>query len=219
MIELYAITRHPSPPLPTRSPLTAVAAGRLSLLCGPAIEGRPSPEDLWRREAEVEALIEDRDLLPARYGTRFADEATAARAVEARQDDLLAALERVRGAVELSLRVLGGAPAPPTPGGDDAPDLETGEPPSGTAYIRARAHHDAARREAMRTLHAPLLALARDGVTMPPRPGAELLRAAYLVERDGVERFTARVAELQKGSPDLRLLCTGPWPVYSFTGP
>jgi len=51
---------------------------------------------------------------------------------------------------------------------------------------------------------------------MPPR--AELLRAAHLVDSDSVERFTERVAGLQAAQPALAILCTGPWPPYSFTG-
>ena len=48
------------------------------------------------------------------------------------------------------------------------------------------------------------------------RPAPELLRAAYLVEREAVEPFVARVRELQREHPALSLLCTGPWPPYSF---
>ena len=42
------------------------------------------------------------------------------------------------------------------------------------------------------------------------------LRAAYLVDRDGGKAFTAAVADQQRHNPELRLLCTGPWPPYSF---
>jgi hypothetical protein len=49
------------------------------------------------------------------------------------------------------------------------------------------------------------------------RPG-ELLRAAYLVDREAVASFSARVQEIQDGNPHLRITCTGPWPPYSFTG-
>jgi hypothetical protein len=46
--------------------------------------------------------------------------------------------------------------------------------------------------------------------------GWELLRAAYLVDRDAVGGFTARVDALQREHPELAVLCTGPWPPYSF---
>jgi Gas vesicle synthesis protein GvpL/GvpF len=65
-------------------------------------------------------------------------------------------------------------------------------------------------------LHAALTESARDSVQRPPRP-PEVLRAAYLVDRDAVGAFTARVAELEAAEPDAQILCTGPWPPYSFS--
>ena len=68
-------------------------------------------------------------------------------------------------------------------------------------------------------VHEPLRALARAHALRAPRPPAEALRAAYLVERDAVGRFTGLVAQLDEQHPELRLLCTGPWPPYSFVEP
>jgi hypothetical protein len=48
------------------------------------------------------------------------------------------------------------------------------------------------------------------------RQGPELLRAAYLVDRREVPRFRATVERLQSAHPDAAILCTGPWPPYSF---
>jgi hypothetical protein len=60
-------------------------------------------ESLWRHEELVEALMADRDVLPVRFGTRFADEEEAAQAVAAQRATLTAALDRIGGAVELSV--------------------------------------------------------------------------------------------------------------------
>ena len=43
-----------------------------------------------------------------------------------------------------------------------------------------------------------------------------LLSAAYLVPRDGVDDFRGHVVELERAHPDLALVCSGPWPPYSF---
>jgi hypothetical protein len=205
VIEVYAITDHPAPPLPGVGALRVVATGELEAVCAPASDGDASPETLWHREEIVEALMEDRDLLPVRYGTRFDDEETAARAVQRRHAELTAALNRVRGAVELSVRVVNA----------EEPAHEwTGSDP--TAYLRARASSMALQASALRTLHEPLSALARATMQRPPRAPSELLRGAYLVDRDDVMRFAALVGRLQDESPTLRLLCTGPWPPYSF---
>ena len=44
----------------------------------------------------------------------------------------------------------------------------------------------------------------------------ELLRAAYLVERGQVDAFVTAVRRLQEDRADLALVCTGPWPPFSF---
>jgi Gas vesicle synthesis protein GvpL/GvpF len=106
VIELYAITDHPSPPLPDVAELKLVPIAGLAAVCTPAGDAEVSPEELWRHEEVVEALMADRDLLPVRYGTRLEDEAAVARAVGERRDELAAALDRVRGAIELSVRAV-----------------------------------------------------------------------------------------------------------------
>jgi hypothetical protein len=207
VIELYAITDHPGPPLPKVPQLKAVPIDGLAAVCAPAGDGEVSPETLWRHEEVVEALMADRDLLPVRYGTRLEDEAAVARAVEGRRDELAAALDRVRGAVELSVRVVAtGTP----PGGPAA--TEAG---SGVEYLREKARVEASQEHMVRALHEPLAALARASVERRPRP-PELFRAAYLIERDAVERFAAEVAVVQDANAGLGILCTGPWPPYSF---
>lgn len=196
MIELYAITDDPAEPDP---PLRAVRSDGLTALCAPAEPREVTPEVLWHHEEVVEALMEQRDLLPVRFGTLIPDEQAAARALEERREELAASLDRVRGAVELAVRAHPGRAEPAAP--------VAGE--SGAGYMRAKAR----RVEAARTLHEPLAELARDSVV---EPGLELLRAAYLVDRSAVDVFVALVGRLQRAHPRLDILCTGPWPPYSF---
>lgn len=208
MIELYAITDNPGPPLPELAPeLRLVPFDGLAAVCTPASKAEVSPETLWHHEEVVEALMADRDLLPVRYGTRLDDEAEVARAMEGRSEELAAALDRVRGAVELSVRVMAAAatPSPPDPVATT----------SGAEYLRLRAQAEASREDAAGALHEPLAALARESAQGRPRP-PELFRAAYLVERGAVDSFVAEVGRLQGESPGLAVLCTGPWPPYSF---
>lgn len=208
MIELYAITDNPGPPLPdVAQPLELVPVDALAAVCTPAADPEMSAETLWQHEEVVEALMADRDLLPVRYGTRLEDERAVARAVEERRDELAAALERVRGAIELSVRVVAPGTVPTTAIPADAS--------SGAEYLRLRSRADASREHAARALHDPLSALSRASLEGRPRP-PELFRAAYLVERDGVESFAAEVAALQEANAGLSILCTGPWPPYSF---
>jgi hypothetical protein len=208
VIDLYAITDDPAPPLPDVGPLSAVASHGLALVCAPAEQVELSAEVLWRHEEVVEALMEDRDVLPVRFGTRVADETAAARALGERHRELSAALDRVRGAVELSLRMLGERP-------DDTRGAT--ELSSGTDYLRAKARAAAAHEGALRAVHEPLARRARASKQRPVREENELLRAAYLVDREQVDGFVDLVSELQASNPRVRLLCTGPWPPYSFT--
>jgi hypothetical protein len=189
VIELYAITDDPPGALPDLATLRAVAAGGLAAIWAPAPEADAAheigPEDLWRFEAVVEALMADRDLLPMRFGTRVADPEAARAVLHERHDELTASLDRVRGATELAVRVVA------APG--------------------ARA--DAA--AALADVHPPLAAIARAS-TVRRGTGPDLLRAAYLVDRGAVDSVTRLVAGLERAFPGLRLLCTGPWPPYSF---
>src|SRR5947209_19672915 len=64
-----------------------------------ASEGR-----LWEYEQVVEALMEPRPILPARYGSVLADEGAAQALLRSRHDQLTVALANVRDAVELGIR-------------------------------------------------------------------------------------------------------------------
>jgi hypothetical protein len=195
VIQLYGITDDPAPPDP---PLFAVRSAGLVALCAPADDREVTPTSLWRHEELVEQLMKDRDVLPVRYGTLVADESAVAGEIASRRDELAASLDRVRGAVEIAVRVV-------------EQDARTQPAPasSGSDYMRAKA----SRSNAARRLNDQLAELARDSVF---RAGPELLRAAYLVSSEQLDRFVARVTEIQEDNPELDLVCTGPWPAYSF---
>ena len=178
MIELLAITDDPAP---LRPPLRLVPAGGVGVVVAPAPEGEADAEALWQRESLLEELMRERALLPVRYGTRVEDDAAAAAAVAPREQELAAALDRVRGAVEVSVRA-----------------VENGDPEPGAAE----------------RVHERLSGAAREHAR---HDGPELLRSAYLVDRREVDGFVATVRDLQHDEPGLSILCTGPWPPYSFT--
>ena len=196
MIELYAITDDPTPPGP---PLRAVRSDGLAVLYAPAERRAVTAEALWHHEHVVEELMAGRELLPVRYGTFVADPSAAAEALAGRRDELAASLDRVRGAVELAVRAEIREP-------EEADSTE-----SGRDYMSAKA----GRMAKADLVHDRLSPLAREHVL---RPGPELLRAAYLVDRAAVEHFVSLVRRLQESHPELDLLCTGPWPPYSFAG-
>jgi hypothetical protein len=208
VIILYAITDHPTPPVPPLGALRVVASGDLAAVCGPVLEGEVTAEALWQHERLVEALMDARDVLPVRYGTRLADDAAAIRTLRDHHAEYAASLEAVRGGVELAVRVFGGG---------DAPAAPIPPRPSGTAYLRARARAAADESGADMIVHQPLAGAARAATVAPVNRPGELLRAAYLVDRGATAAFSARVRAIQDENPQLRITCTGPWPPYSFS--
>jgi hypothetical protein len=64
-------------------------------------------------------------------------------------------------------------------------------------------------------VYAPLTRQAHDAVRRPTR-GPGVLTAAYLVERGHLESFVAAVRRLDEERAERQVLCTGPWPPYSF---
>lgn len=203
MIDLYAITDTVPAQL---EGLDAVRGDGLVALCGPATNNDDLTAGvLWRHEEIVEALMEQCDLLPVRFGTRVEDEQAAARVLVERRSELTRALERVRGAVELSVRIFSARE------GDDGP------PAAGAEYLRWRTERERERLAVRARIHRALVLIARDSHEHAAQDPHELTREAYLVDRDRVEEFVERVVELEAANLELRLLCTGPWPPYSFT--
>ena len=150
--------------------------------------------------------MNDRAVLPARFGTTFADEAAITASLVDRADRLKAALEQVRDRVEIGVRALW-------------KDHEPAEAPAGATgreYLQNRLD---TRRRAERLageLHAPLSerAVAAHHKVLPtPR---QVLTASYLVEQGGVASFVEQVDALARRHPDALIICTGPWPPHSF---
>ena len=177
----------------------------------------PSAENLWRHECVVERLMRDHTLLPSRFGTMVADEDALRDAVAANAAELSAGLERVRGCVELGLRVL-------WPEGIASPSRSSNHHhESGRAYMLSRLEEEHRRKRIEQDasllfdrLHNELAPLARDGTRRTSSASQWTLSAAYLVQRDEVPRFRERLRDVRTLHPELRVLCTGPWPPFNF---
>ena len=187
--------------------LHTVAEGQLVAVVsehsGPPPE--PTAAALGDFERTVRALMDRVPILPAQFGSVLEDEADVRDFLRRRGEDLLARLERVRGAVEIGLRA----------SWRDRAALPNERPESGTAYLRDRLE---LREQARRVAHQldPLTALALSSRrVLAPRPDLPVLDA-YLVDQGRVDEFVALVEKLGRGLDDVDLVCTGPWPPYSF---
>jgi Gas vesicle synthesis protein GvpL/GvpF len=199
VIWLYAVCEQPERPLPGVSglagaPVEGIAEGPLLAVASrfERLPDEPAVDSLWAHERVVEAVQAQRAVLPVRFGTREPDEAGVRAGLASRREPLLAALERVRGRVELAVRAT--APAR--------------RPRDGREYLR--------RRRGAAELHESLASLAVAARRRPEHGPGELLRASYLVEEPQLASFRANVERLGREHPEAALLCTGPWPAYSF---
>ena len=146
-------------------------------------------------------------VLPARFGLVFTDGSALQREVEAKATALRGRLDRVRGCAEVGLRVVS----------EDEPHESA--PLTGGDYLRARLREATERRRVAEALHDTLARHARDSARLEHAGGRLLLDAAYLVPSERVEEFRQEVDELGRSHPELALVCTGPWPPYSFAAP
>jgi hypothetical protein len=220
-------------------PIRAVASGAVTALVGKT-EAKPviGEEALRRHDAVVRRLAAEIDpLLPARFAEVATAEDTLRRTLEARAADLAAALARVAGCVQMTLRVFanpgreaeqpsGGPPAevpeqtaavPPTPSLPGAFPAEALAGP-GTHYLLERRRTAQQARSlpeiaALRSALAPLLRAER----IERHTAGRLLATAYdLVARGDARRYAALVEEAASRPGPVRLALSGPWPPYAF---
>jgi hypothetical protein len=163
--------------------------------------------------------------LPCRFGTRAAAERLA-EYVSANEAALAAALARVRGRVEMSVKLMEKSEvgSQKSEVENEAGNAELAAAGAGTAFLlkkrRELLGEEGARRraeEAAAWLASGVGELARETAERLSPPEAIFVRAAHLVENARVTEYRARLRTLAAERQDLRLLISGPWPPYSFS--
>jgi hypothetical protein len=173
-----------------------------------SLRPRPSPELVLGHEGVIEAVMARGPVLPLRFGTQLESEQQLTTLVSQRRDQLLRALDRVRGHVEIGVRVIPERAAPRAGA--------AGRERSGREHLLALARHQRGADRAARDLHAPLAALATASVVREhPAPPAVLV-SSYLVDAAAVAEFRRRAQELAARHEGTSVTVTGPWPPYSF---
>jgi hypothetical protein len=192
------------------TPVRPIAAADLVVLASDHDEFPPlSEETLWDFERVIESAMNWGAILPVRFGTLLPTAQDVERMLEARRDELMAKLEHVRGAVELSVRGV-------WPGG--APPIATAPADTGTDYMQARLGPQRRARELADRVHAHLDDFARASHHRILTRATVPVSAAFLIDRGSEEEFVRAVTGLDAGLDDTELVCTGPWPPYSFVG-
>jgi hypothetical protein len=160
-------------------------------------------------------------LVPFRFGTVFRDADGVRAMLREREAELRGALDRLRGHVELGVKVFlveaeQGEEAKPTTGRDYLLQKQRARDAASTVQAEALEH--------VRALHEHLASLA-DGVRVnSPQPSElsgrhepMLLNAAYLVHVDEQPEFVAAAED--HGDGRIEIVVTGPWPPYNFVEP
>jgi Gas vesicle synthesis protein GvpL/GvpF len=211
MVHLYALVDHPArlPDLPgvAGSRLAAAQAeAGIDAVYGDGVDPADASEEAILAHARVvEELAAVNDaVLPARYPGRYDDDEALVGAITSRAAELREALDRVRGCVELGVRIVRHE------SGDDDP------PASGRDYMRRRLADVRGAERLAADLDTAVGGLVREGTRAVTASGGLVLSAAYLLPRDAAGAFRAAVETLARDHPDLAYVCVGPWPPYSF---
>jgi Gas vesicle synthesis protein GvpL/GvpF len=213
MLHLYALATHPA-----RLPGVAGIEGShlRSVRVAPEVDALVSEVSatgaaateaaILAHAAVVEELARHNDaLLPARFGAGYGGEEALAEALEGRAAQVRDALERVRGCVELGLRVFA-----------DTADERSPNGSSGRAYMLRRLDQVRSSERIAADVHEALGAEARESTSRVLASPQLLLSSAYLLPTHAVDSFRAALNRTERRHPELTFVCTGPWPPYSF---
>ena len=187
------------------APLRRRRVGELELVVSEVAGDAELTQEAVLRHAQVveELMACCSAVLPAQFGRPFGGEDELTAAVAAKSTELSRGLSRVRDCVEFGLRAAG---LVATPVAHDS---------SGAGYMRARLEEERRREQLVSTVHEPLARLSR--ATAPAGASAGgVFECAYLVPAADVKAFREAVRRIEAASPELTLVCTGPWPPYSF---
>jgi len=165
--------------------------------------------------AVVRSVLDQTTPLPFRFGTLVAQQQLESY-VAARHDALKAKLERVRGCVEMSVKIIWDRPWTEEP-----PVKEPDKP--GTAFLVEKRREllgtEARATEAKQIadwLEEGLRDVVRERTIQTNTTEKLLVTAAHLVERNSVEKYREAVKNATLERPELHFLASGPWPPYSF---
>jgi hypothetical protein len=197
-------------------PLAIVAGTRVAAVVGAMAAPPPVGEDALRAHDRVVRWLAGRAgaVLPARFGCVAGDADTLRAALDEAGAAHAAALERVRGREQMTLRVLD-PDAPPAAVTETPADPAAGP---GARYLAARARESGASGiPGLRPLLDRLAGLVRaetiERHQVPP------LRASvfHLIDRGASAGYLDALRTAAPHFPELRVVASGPWPPYAFT--
>jgi hypothetical protein len=189
-------------------------------------EVKVTKENVLAHERVIDRVMAQTTPLPFRFGVVVKPDELQSY-VESNEDRLRALLDRVRGAVEMNVKIIWDREAirnqrAENQSLDDAWKAEDSGP--GLRFLLAKQQEMAVEREVKSKaeeiaawLDQGVDNLVRDKVVTLNPDESLVIRAAYLVERGRVAEYRERVNSLSRERNELRFLTSGAWPPYSFT--
>lgn len=187
-------------------PLRALRAQSLAAIVGD-LDAAPELNETTLRahDQTVRAIHAALDaVLPARFGTCSSSDDALRELLSVRARELSASLDHVRGASQITIRLL--LDAPPV-----APRFDPTDGP-GTRYLRERASTQPQRVEEVR---AALAALCVGEIVRHDPSSSRSASLYHLVPRENLEAHRDAI-ERVAGSMPGALVWSGPWPAYAF---
>jgi hypothetical protein len=181
----------------------------------------PSPQRAREHDRVVRAALESETPLPARFGQVVAGETELRAALIERRDVLEAALKKVEGAVEMTVRIL--VPAPTTEPIEKAAVGQEGAQ-SGRRYLERLAALQREERNVLARVglirdrvHSAVGDLVRAQSFAGAVAGSSLATLSHLVPRERIDAYRGALQTLRDENPALAIMVSGPWAPYSFT--
>jgi hypothetical protein len=198
-----------------RERLTIVRTGAIAAYVGRMRRIPPPAEAQLRRYDRVQQRLAVRvaALLPARYGTDVRDLEELTVILQSRQAALRRQLARVRGRVQMTVRILNISTHPRAFAPSHSRTFAPSHPRTGTAYLltRARAH-------AVPEFDSLRAAVRRWVKDERVEKRGSVATVYHLVPRGSAETYR-RALTRRAAAEGIRVVTSGPWPPYAFADP
>lgn len=155
--------------------------------------------------AVVRSILDKTTPLPFRFGT-VSDEPQLRAFVASHREALEKNLAHVRGAVEMSVKIIWNT--------DTNDDFSSDGP--GARFLRTKQLRATRAKEVASWLREQLQPLVKDEQLNLSPTDKLIVAAAHLVDRGSVAEYRGRLATAREIRPELHFLVSGPWPPYSF---
>lgn len=230
MLYLYGIVDCRQPPelmplgFEERAPDIAPYDG-FAAVTGYLRQGRPPADEVHLRKHHwvLDAFMARCTVLPARFGSTFAGLEELNAYLASRRSAHAGDLQRLRGQIELGVRVA--RLAAPRRDSDAVAGASAAGSGPGARYLIQKhsnsAHRLMRQREAQDLASITSASLAPHATqvewrALPASSEKVEVSMAFLLSRERLGAFREALAALRLCEPNLDILCTGPWPPYSF---